>query len=381
MELYDAVCDADEHIENASNMSIGLLDIGEDQIESDVQSNREDDATPDDLVNECLEITLKKPKIYPCPKCEKMFAQFPSAQKHCHDKTVKKSTCLQCGMSIMSKNMKRHKGLCEAGKSVRPKSSIKCSTCDKVLSSRQRLESHMEKVHKLVQEEHVTPSLKLSRCTKCDFSHNKVSVVKVHMSKFHPTGIRIQCEKCNFQCYSGSGMNKHYEKVHQILKSRKEVVQKEKSNSTSDITIDKNVISSSSPTVTASNCSIMSSDLSTGGSDVNSAVSSNSSVARVAQTSSPSHTDRVEIGHVGSILDPTVSRTVMLGVPSVESLNLQPFTINPSLYQVAVNPTGFSQNHVYIAPHFGRDTSTLVPYLPNNSYHGRSSRVLEFSEF
>ena len=162
----------------------------------------------------------------------------------------------------MSKNMKRHKGLCEAGKSVRPKVSIKCSTCDKVLSSRQRLASHMEKVHKLVQEEHVTPSLKLSRCTKCDFSHKKVSVVKVHMSKFHPTGIRIQCEKCTFQCYSDSGMNKHYEKVHQILKSRKEVIQSEKSNSTSDTTIDTNVISSSSPTVPAWNCSIMSSDLS-----------------------------------------------------------------------------------------------------------------------
>ena len=125
-----------------------------------------------------------------------------------------------CKKSILKKNMKRHKALCGGPvKSCRSKTINKCTSCDKILSSKQRLVSHREKVHNQVSNEEANLELQSVKCTKCDFSHRKHSVLKVHMSKVHPSGDTFPCVKCNFVCYSDSGLSKHYENVHKIPRS------------------------------------------------------------------------------------------------------------------------------------------------------------------
>ena len=150
----------------------------------------------------------KKPKIYPCPRCFKLFAQLPSANKHClAAKTAKKCVCPNCNKTMWKKNIKKHQQSCDTNK-IRPsKATIKCSLCEKAMSSRQRLSSHMENIHGVSTEDGRSGSV--IKCHKCDFSHVKLSVVKVHLSKAHPSGVKLYCKECNHFCYSDSGLSKH----------------------------------------------------------------------------------------------------------------------------------------------------------------------------
>ena len=121
------------------------LESTEDDIQISEDSDNQDGVTSNK--------PKKRPKRYPCPKCGKGFAQFPSAtkhSKHCLNTTVEKGvSCHICGTFIkLKKNLKRHLNDHKASKVVRrPSGSLRCEGCGRCFSTLQRLTSHMESKH------------------------------------------------------------------------------------------------------------------------------------------------------------------------------------------------------------------------------------------
>ena len=109
--------------------------------------------------------------------------------------------------------MKTHLKSCIVPKQSPPSKPVnKCSICEKVLSSKQRLISHNEKVHNIMMETNETSTV--IKCSKCNFSHNNPKVVKMHNTKVHACGEKLFCERCDFFCYSPSGLRKHINEFH-----------------------------------------------------------------------------------------------------------------------------------------------------------------------
>ena len=232
MPDVNATGDLYEGLDNFESMTDILINEGDTQ-SSIIELIPEVDVTPwvrsfiDDLMcevvnkydcNQSVDKAQKKPKLYSCPKCKKLFAQFPSAKKHCEGERANKSfICSNCNKAIDKKNWRRHVRDC--GKPKKQRLTInnpvfKCQNCNKVLSSKQRLSSHMVKVHDVDLGESLPVVAELSQCDKCDFSHRSKNVVRGHMTKVHPSGEMISCKECEYQCRSDSGLKKHYRKVH-----------------------------------------------------------------------------------------------------------------------------------------------------------------------
>ena len=177
------------------------------------------ESNPPGLPNSDIEVSesqKKKPKIYPCPKCKLLFAQYPSAIKHCAgERAIKSSACVNCNKMVSKINMKRHLLSCVKRKEKSSQEpTFKCPECSKSLSSRQRLTSHLSTVHHLEIGDNLSVVSGLVKCDKCEFSHISQNVVRGHMTRAHPTGIVFSCKKCEHQVYSLSGLNKHYQRVH-----------------------------------------------------------------------------------------------------------------------------------------------------------------------
>ena len=65
-------------------------------------------------------------KVYPCPRCQKLFAQFTSAKKHCSVvKASKSSVCANCYKSLLTKNMKTHLKSCIVPKQSPPSKPVR----------------------------------------------------------------------------------------------------------------------------------------------------------------------------------------------------------------------------------------------------------------
>jgi transcription initiation factor IIE alpha subunit len=165
-------------------------------------------------VRDNLKVSNGRPKIFPCPACGKLFSQFPSASKHCKVEHVTLSTnCPKCGKTIQDKkNIKRHMKTCTGAMSTQKKQSNKCDGCGKTFSSKQRLDYHMVSKHGAEKLE--TTETQFMKCPECTFSHPKLSVVKVHISKIHTLDVKLNCAMCDYSCHSKSGMWKHIAKVH-----------------------------------------------------------------------------------------------------------------------------------------------------------------------
>ena len=63
-------------------------------------------------------------------------------------------------------------------------------------------------------DQEISAATQVMKCLVCSFTHVKWSVVKVHISKVHTQGIKLNCDLCEFSCRSKSGMWKHAVKVH-----------------------------------------------------------------------------------------------------------------------------------------------------------------------
>ena len=105
------------------------------------------------------------------------------------------------------RNLKRHLGSCKGIKVSGGDHTIKCDGCDKLLSSKQRLRSHMASQHGVVGQN--IQESRILKCPECTFSHPSVSVLKMHISKYLMPGVKVNCQQCDYVCYSKSGMRKH----------------------------------------------------------------------------------------------------------------------------------------------------------------------------
>ena len=161
----------------------------------------------------------RKPKIYPCPKCGKFYAQFKSRKSHvkkCNgSKTTKYFICEQCKKSLSSKNsLARHMNIFH---SILPKE-FSCSLCDSIFPTNRLL-----KAHDLVK--HRTDKTIFYRCTVdgCEFKHNREAILKTHITKTHTDVQKFKCTICSFQCKSESGLMKHFKLVHGTVSSNENI--------------------------------------------------------------------------------------------------------------------------------------------------------------
>ena len=142
-----------------------------------------------------------------------MFAQYPSAVKHCKNK-VKTVVCPKCKKEKGKRNLKRHIESC--GKVVeKTKVCKKCTVCSTTFSTKQRLNYYLEHVHKIELPGIEIPA-ELHKCPHCEFAHRLLSVVKVHQTKLHKINPKLYCKEigCEYFCFSSSGMSKHIKRVH-----------------------------------------------------------------------------------------------------------------------------------------------------------------------
>ena len=153
-----------------------------------------------------------KPKIFPCPNCGKMFAQYPSSTKHCKEKDSICLSCPVCGKFIKEKrNMKRH---LDTHKVAKQTVNNVCEGCEQIFSTKQKLNDHMVTKHNVLK---TNPKVShMFKCTVCVFSHIKASVVKGHISRNHNIGSKLFCNFCDYSCLSRSGMSKHIRMVHKV---------------------------------------------------------------------------------------------------------------------------------------------------------------------
>jgi exonuclease III len=87
-----------------------------------------------------------------------------------------------------------------------------CNKCDKSLSSKQCLTSHMKVVHDKIKE---------FRCTKCDKSFAANYYLQTHIDVFH-NEIKFNCDKCP-KCYeSQSALSRHQSKYHLTQQAAKD---------------------------------------------------------------------------------------------------------------------------------------------------------------
>ena len=197
--------------ENILSVNEIVMDIVESALDivsvgiSDVISNNEKPSDED--FNETSKV--KKPKTFPCQVCGQIFAQFQTAIKHCATKTVTMSAiCIVCGKEIKEKrNLKRHMKTHTVLKPNK-KTSTKCDGCGKVFSSRQKLDYHMVKKHGVQKPK--AAITEVFECTECTFSHAKERVVKAHFTNAHAkVAAKHNCDYCDFNCLTKSGMWKH----------------------------------------------------------------------------------------------------------------------------------------------------------------------------
>ena len=152
-----------------------------------------------------------KPR-YQCRACSKQFTKFPAAVKHCRVRGPAYS-CPDCSITISnSNNVSRHKKRCKGQKS------FFCSKCQRIIKARM-MESHgndcqgkrrRAKVMKVKREDEASLA-----CSLCDFTSGLGSSLKKHITLTHNEGRnKLNCEKCNRDFYSASGLRKHKADLH-----------------------------------------------------------------------------------------------------------------------------------------------------------------------
>ena len=171
---------------------------------------------------------------YPCSKCGKQFSRKYFAKLHCKEKPPKK--CETCGVTISTKNMKRHKVACaKKAKTVNKQAPVfTCSVCGKQFSKNAfNLRRHMQKIHGEIfvgqlkcpildcefstniqhqMNRHTTIShgSKKKKCTICGYKLSTESGLRKHMLAIHGFG----CEKCGQQYPSEDMLKAHQESNH-----------------------------------------------------------------------------------------------------------------------------------------------------------------------
>lgn len=96
--------------------------------------------------------------------------------------------------------MKRH------GDSVHKKISYKCEKCNKNLSSKESLKTHIENVH---------DKKRIINCNLCDNKFSNNTSLQLHIKAVHEKSLEEKCEKCNKIYSTKKSLQIHIKKIHE----------------------------------------------------------------------------------------------------------------------------------------------------------------------
>ena len=155
-----------------------------------------------------------KARIFPCPICKQMFAQYVSSAKHCKILKAKTIKCSVCDKDVDRRNFERHTKTHDENKTHKSKI---CTICQVTFASNQKLEYHMFIKHngrKPTAQDISTSSGPKFKCSLCEFKHHMESKVKRHITMTHSLAEKLTCSECDYKCHSKSGMYFHKAQVH-----------------------------------------------------------------------------------------------------------------------------------------------------------------------
>ena len=156
-------------------------------------------------------------RLYKCTKCGKSFAKKSYAKAHCKPK--KPWRCPKCSENIShKKNIKRHLESCQKKFLVVPKVpsssttlTFICDVCSKSFLFKRNMLRHKEKKHSIVE-------VKVLECetSTCSFTTNSKDQMKRHMTVYHGTGRKWNCDQCDSKFFSQNGLKKHRLATHRL---------------------------------------------------------------------------------------------------------------------------------------------------------------------
>ena len=318
--------------------------------------------------------TKKRPKIFPCPRCGKKFAQFTSSTKHCLTVVPKDVSCSICFKKMDKRNLKRHLKVHENEKAT---PSILCELCNIKFSSKQKLQFHLVSKHNIPKP--VCEEENLFKCTDCNFSHSKASVVKRHVTMNHTENIKIDCNSCEWSCVSKGAMYKHKSLAHKTSSETCDQTQSDTNQSNEcEMEPSVNVLSSGNSDVTTSTINLEKSSLVSSLASQNltlnnpttNEVNANIFASAMPYSYSGSFTNCNSGGESFPTFIPYSSQGVGQGRNvGITFSNQYSFNNNSSLPSTVVDPWQIYCNRVYSNPEYG-----LYSHQINMNYASVGSR-------
>jgi hypothetical protein len=152
----------------------------------------------------------KSIQLYSCYKCGKKYSKKSYADVHCKPKPS--WNCAKCGKEISQAcNVKRHERSCS--KPDLPEKepvNLNCCECGREFKKLSNLVRHMRIVHNKSEEKEL-------KClaNDCVFTTDSEKQMKKHKTMRHgETSLAVQCRKCEFSCFSLSGLRHHMVTIH-----------------------------------------------------------------------------------------------------------------------------------------------------------------------
>ena len=227
VEVVGTVSDMSSNVCENKNDHIPSVDFAKEVSTNSVMGDNDGDITTNDA--------LKK-TLWQCNRCEKIYSQFKSFNKHVCHKTSLKIPCPSCNKQISKKFMKIHLKMHSALKfncSICSRSFLSkekldkhimvhtvkgktCDICGEEFSSLSLLRKHIVKVHPedndKNQEKETNVEQEVTSDTQCRFCGNNfpnLAVMKKHMKESHPIEATIACHICPKVYFSKRGLRKH----------------------------------------------------------------------------------------------------------------------------------------------------------------------------
>ncbi|XP_069363856.1 zinc finger protein 431-like [Maniola hyperantus] len=163
------------------------------------------------------------PNIFECQVCKCNFETFGAMERHMNVH-FRNYVCEECGSGYVTKSrFKAHSKSHNEG-------SFQCETCEKVYATPQKLQNHIDGVHKMVKrlkcmkcgerfnnyfkrqkhlvEAHGEAKLEY-KCNVCDKIFDKKYILSTHMKRDHLEQRDYKCEICPYTCFTNKELKCH----------------------------------------------------------------------------------------------------------------------------------------------------------------------------